>query len=321
MTKKSQKIIKILKQIADDLDNVGLNDSAAWQKLSTELEGVLKSVPKKKSELKDILDLVLQGLNIMGNRKANDALSLVDAIWQGLNSAEQSLSDQPDSDIPAGDILQNLAGLVQSAEKSDDDAPAAESAESGSPPIDSLDDAAAFLIQIESDNHSELQNLRDSLLGLTIEGQNLKEYHDFISQAVEKINEMMDGKVEDPDQSLTEVGSLLESAMHSRDGLYLPMESANAQQTDAQLNTVSSEDDPDFNHMPQDADTELIGEFIAEGSDLISNAEEALLSLETDPTDMESVSRDKSASSALEIKSLPSAINSPISSVSASWGM
>jgi hypothetical protein len=48
MTKKNQKIIKILKRIADDLDNVGLNDSAAWQKLSTELEGVLKSVPKKK---------------------------------------------------------------------------------------------------------------------------------------------------------------------------------------------------------------------------------------------------------------------------------
>ena len=289
MTKKNQKIIKILKRIADDLDNVGLNDSVAWQKLSTELEGVLNSVPKKKSELKDILDLVLQGLSIMGNQKANDALSLVDAIWEGLNAVEQSLSDQPDSDKPMGDILQNLAGLVQSAEKSDDVAPATETAESGSPPIDSLDDAAAFLIQIESDNHSELQNLRDSLLGLTNDEQNSKEYDDFISQAVEKLNEIVDGKAEDPDQSLGEVGSLLESAMHSKDGLSLPVESANAQKTDAQSDTASPEDDPDFNHMPQDADTELIGEFIAEGSDLNSNAEEALLSLETDPADMESV--------------------------------
>ena len=50
-----------------------------------------------------MLDLVLQGLNIMGHQKANDALSLVDAIWEGLNGAEQSLSDQPDNDKPVGD--------------------------------------------------------------------------------------------------------------------------------------------------------------------------------------------------------------------------
>ena len=54
MAKKNQKIIKTLKRIADDLDNVGLNDSDAWQKLSTELQSALKSIPKKNSELKDI---------------------------------------------------------------------------------------------------------------------------------------------------------------------------------------------------------------------------------------------------------------------------
>lgn len=275
MAKKNQKIIKILKRIADDLDNVGLNDSAAWRKLSTELQGALKSIPKNNSEVKDLLDLVLQGLDLMGNQKANDALSLVDAIWEGLNAAEQSLSDRPDSEKPVGDILQNLAGLVQSAEKSDDVAPATETAQSGRPPIDSLDDAAAFLIQIEPDNHTELENLRDSLLDLTNDDQNSKEYDDLILQAVEKINEMVDRNVEDPDQSLDEVGSLLESAMHSKDGLSLPMESCDAQKTDAQPD-ASPEDDREFNHMPQAADTELIGEFIAEGSDLISNAEEAL---------------------------------------------
>ena len=47
MAKKNQKTIKILKQIADELDNVGITDAEAWRKLSTELEGALKSIPKK----------------------------------------------------------------------------------------------------------------------------------------------------------------------------------------------------------------------------------------------------------------------------------
>ena len=46
MAKKNQKVVKTLKQITGDLDNVGLNDCDAWQKLSADLEGALKSVPK-----------------------------------------------------------------------------------------------------------------------------------------------------------------------------------------------------------------------------------------------------------------------------------
>lgn len=227
----------------------------------------------------------------MGNQNAHDPLSLVDAIWQGLNAAEQCLSDQPDSDNPAGEVQQNLADLVKSAEKSNAAAPATPTAESGCPSIESLDDAAAYLIQIEADNHTELHNLRESLLGLINDAQDSEACHQFLSQAVEIINEMVDGKVEDPDQSLGAVGSLLEAAMHSRDGLSPAVESPNAKDTGTQPDTEAPGDDPDFDHMPRDADTELIGEFIAEGSDLISSAEEALLSLETDPEDVESVGK------------------------------
>jgi len=291
MAKKNQKVIKTLKQIADDLDNVGLNDSDAWQKLCAELEGSLKSVPKKNHAVKDLLDLVLQGLNLMGSQNAPDPLSFVDSIWQGLNAAEQCLSDQPDSDQTVDEIRQILAGLVQSAVKTRDDVPGTQTVDSARPPIESLDDAAALLVQIEADNLIELQYLREALPGLINEAQDSDAFQDFISQAVEKIGEMLDGKVEDPDQILSEVGSLLEGAMHSKDGLSYAMDASNAADTDEQTDTESPADDPDFDHMPQDPDTELIAEFIAEGSDLISSAEEALLSLETDPQDMESVGK------------------------------
>jgi two-component system chemotaxis sensor kinase CheA len=290
MAKKNQKTIKLLKQIADELDNVGITDAEAWRKLSTELEAALKSIPKKSSEIRELLGLVLQGLDRMGSQNAMDALSLVDAIWQGLDAAGQSLSDPPDGDRPVGEILQNLAGLIQQPDTSNDEPAATKHAESGDPPIDSLDDAAAYLIQIEAGSPDQLQYLRESLQNLTADAQDEAEYHHLVSQAVAKIDEMVDGSGKDADQQLETVGSLLEAAMLSKDGISPPVESPEAPQPDGQPGgSASPEDDPGFDHMPRDADKELIAEFIAEGGDLVSNAEEALLSLETDPQDMESV--------------------------------
>ena len=58
-----------------------------------------------------------------------------------------------------------------------------------------------------------------------------------------------------------------------------------------QENEQQPENDPNYDYMPEDADFELISEFIAEGNDLFESAEEALLTLETDPEDTESVGK------------------------------
>ena len=62
-------------------------------------------------------------------------------------------------------------------------------------------------------------------------------------------------------------------------------------QPEKKKNELQAENDPNHDYMPEDADLELIGEFIAEGSDLIETAEEALLTLETDPDDTDSVGK------------------------------
>jgi two-component system chemotaxis sensor kinase CheA len=296
MAKKNQKIIKTLKQIADDLDHVGLNDSDAWQKLRTDVEGALNSVPKKKAEVRDLLDLVLQGLQLMADQNAGDTLSLVDAVWEGLNAAEQDLSENADSGKPIGDVRQNLENLIVSGRTlaSADNASETQKHDSSHPAIESLDDAAAFLIQIESDSQTELTHLHESLHALVDEGQDSGKYHRFVVKATEIISNILEGQVEDPEQRLADVGSLIEAAMDAREGLSPSEETVDAVDTGdaaAAAREETRKDDPNFDYMPPDADTELIAEFIAEGSDLISNAEEALLSLETDPEDMESVGK------------------------------
>jgi two-component system chemotaxis sensor kinase CheA len=55
------------------------------------------------------------------------------------------------------------------------------------------------------------------------------------------------------------------------------------------LQPVCNVDDPNQDYMPKNPDSDLIGEFVAEANDLIARAEEALLSLEVDPEDMDAV--------------------------------
>jgi len=293
MAQKNQKVIKILKHVAEELDNVGINDCGGWHKLCRELEAGLSAVPKKNKEIKELLNLVHTGLEAMGGQTANDPLALVEAVWQGLHSAEQRLSGADVSDAQISEVQQKLAEITDPLQHADAKTPPGADGDSALPPIESLDDAAALLIQLEPDNHAELQNLGAALLKLTADSNSLKHCSSLILQTVDKINEIAAGRSADPAQAFSEAGILLEKAMNpieEADGAAESDIKSTPVSSDAQLGG-SSKDDPDFDHMPRDADAELIAEFIAEGSDLISSAEEALLSLETEPEDMDSVGK------------------------------
>ena len=155
MAKKNQKIIKTLKKIAEDIDNISLSDPDAWHKISKELGNALKSVPKKKKAIRDLLELVGQGLEAMGAQSAKEPLSVADAIWQGLNAAEKSLVDDSDSNGPVNDSLQKLADILGPVGATATDIPVEASQAAAHPFIDSLDDAAALLIQLEPDSLDE----------------------------------------------------------------------------------------------------------------------------------------------------------------------
>ena len=287
MAKKNQKIIKTLKKIAEDIDNISLSDPDAWHKISKELGNALKSVPKKKKAIRDLLELVGQGLETMGAQSAKEPLSVADAIWQGLNAAEKSLVDDSDSNGPVNDSRQKLADILGPVGATATDIPGETSQAAAHPFIDSLDDAAALLIQLEPDSLDELQILRESLLNLSGGGKLAESARNFAEQAAQKIDQLLKADTGDADQTLDEVGMLLEEAMRPLETLAVPIDNTKNPETDAQ--SPANSDDSDFDHMPRDADEELISEFMAEGSDLIENAEAALLSLETNPEDTDSI--------------------------------
>ena len=287
MARKNQKVITILKKLADDLDNVGLNDVDAWKNIGSEFEDAVKSMPQKKGELKTLLHFVFQGFKIMGNQTAADSLALVDAIWHALDAVIQCLSNQPDYEKQIDKAQQKLEDLSKLAAMSDEGGSSFQSEESEKPCIETLDDAASFLVQLEPGNHVELLKLRDSLLRLSGTEENPDRGRKLIARVVEKIDLYLDDGTDVTDEALSEIGCLLEAAMD-------PMETGTTTPETPEVSDVEQDeegtgDGGEINHMPEDADAELIGEFIAEGTDLIENAEEALLNLETNPDDMESV--------------------------------
>jgi two-component system chemotaxis sensor kinase CheA len=287
MAKKNQKIIKSLKKIAEDIDNISLNDPEAWHEINKQLGDSLTSVPKKKTAIKALLELVGQGFEAMGTQTAKEPLALADAIWQALTAAEQSLADDADSNGTVEESRQKLEDVLGSLAETDGDEAVQEPQKTGDPAIESLDDAAAFLIQLEPDNLDELQSLRDSLINISGGADLSESVCHCLEQVVEKIDQLATGDSDDPDQILADAGTLLEAAMDPTEIVADPVDNAESAVSDAE--STSSADESDFDHMPQDADEELIGEFIAEGSDLNEKAEEALLSLETNPEDMESI--------------------------------
>jgi len=202
-------------------------------------------------------------------------------------------------------------------------------ADLGEDSAQTLDDIAARLILIEPDDFSEFARLKKSLAPIAADSSYPEICRDKIGQAIEKIEAILDTSASDPDLNISEVGGLLEDAMNTteEDWKDIPVDQSshpvaeqddrpNMEETPEQFtdtvpkddnksieeeppehpsDLVSGHDDEPAAEMifpetlPEDADLDLLGEFITESTDLISEAEEALLTLESNPEDTESV--------------------------------
>jgi len=299
MHKIDEKIIFMIEKIEEDIDTVGLNDSDAWNNIRSRLERVIHDISGENTELVNILSLCIEGVRALSDKSVADSLSLVDAISGALTASGRHLSDNPDSRILIGEAG-NALGSILNKDPVQCDLPLN---------CMTLNDAAALLIQLEPDDIKGFTGLQQSLNAIVADGSYPESSRKNIIQAAQKIEEVIKADVSDLDSTITEVGNLIEKAMdeigeneNSGEGITGSVEE---RVTDDQTGVVEEngnkaadfvleQDEPVAeksvsDYMPEDADLELIGEFITEGLDLITNAEEALLTLENDPDDMDAV--------------------------------
>lgn len=164
----------------------------------------------------------------------------------------------------------------------------------------SINDAAALIIQLEPEDLSELDRLL-AVLGEIIKKDLFStQVNEHLDVALQKLQTLPRNEPTETATILKQVGELIENAIQMSDEL----ESSDQSQlepdkgkTKALKNCSPEENEwvPPPSHgekddyMPTTPDLDLMEAFVAESNDLISSAEEALLALETNPEEMESI--------------------------------
>jgi two-component system chemotaxis sensor kinase CheA len=224
---------------------------------------------------------VIQSLERMAQDPPQDLLAAVDAMAVALQTAEAFIrGDSGKADVQeACDRMAALAGTRPAA------------AGPIAPPAASIDDAAAILVRLEPGEHLEWRRLEALLLQLAAaENAGPDPRRRLLRDAAVQAGDLAAGAAADPQAAVAAIGALLDEAMN------LPEESLGSAPVRAAVQTVpaaaapAAEGDP-VDYMPANADADLLSEFITESIDLIQNAEEALLSLENDPDDIEAVGK------------------------------
>jgi len=322
MTKKDEKIIQILSKIGEDIDSFSINDTAEWKNILVELEKVKKGLPKNKSEVTSILNLCLSGLEAISEKTTGDFLSLVSKISESLIASEKYIKDKKEGKPFLSESGKALKKILANDSKNDSEPSPKRENKEKSEKI-SLDEVAVSLIQLEPGDARGLTDLKESLEKIANDESYPESSREYVASAAEKIMMVLKGVATAPDVAMEEVGELLEEAMNSagdygREGddqddspktedekfktenarTEKPVSEGKSKENIEEVRESAEqedeqqpENDPNYDYMPEDADFELIGEFIGEGNDLFESAEEALLTLETDPQDEESVGK------------------------------
>ena len=84
--------------------------------------------------------------------------------------------------------------------------------------VDLLDDAAALLIALEPDDIEELENLKSDLTRYQNSGSCPNQIKTVIGEAADKLATVVNGATDDPDETIVEIGRLIEAAMKALDG-------------------------------------------------------------------------------------------------------
>ena len=246
-----------------------------------------------RTELNSLLTLCAQGIQAVADKTATDRFALVDALLDALATAEAVLDkgDGIDGLSSASDALAKVLNADDPGADVQVEAPL------------SLDDVAALLVQAEPDDLEELQKVADALNQLKTDEDSLPGTQTSVGEAVELLETVIGGASDDPDGDLALIGRLLEEAMTAvdddlaagqddpapePDDVVAPAGDQAISTPDATEGPAPDADDP-TDYMPDDPDLELLGEFVNEGIELIASAEDALLSLENDPEDMDAV--------------------------------
>lgn len=272
-------LIPLLETVRAQTEARALSHPEKLAETLSALETFTAGLPEEFSEPTRLMRFCKKGLSALKDGATPAPLVVTDALVAAFAATEAYLLAAPDRKErvrtagQALDLALNMPDDINAAEMDDEEIMNKDLPES-------LNEAAALLLQIEPGENDDLKQL---IRHLTTIEENVEATEEFVEKVVEA-RDCLDALLDpehpaDPrsfETVIADAGILLQDALSMLDG------------DDTSAEPSEQADDTDY--MPEDADMELILAFIAESSDLITNAEEALLQLESEPEDEEAVS-------------------------------
>ncbi len=276
-----QPVTEKLRKFAEELDAISVSDRAAWKKLAAKVQRVATAAAAEPPGVKEVLERTVQGLKQLSEKPVPDMLGAVDALAEALQASEQACSGNPGSDEVAA-ACERLAAVFGPH--------GAGTAPAGTAEVLTLDDAAALLMQLAASDTDGWVRLEEGLRRLAQGEDRPQGYRLHLRAAAERAAELAGGRVSEPEAVIGALGVLLDQAITAQERSESAQEPVPEKSTDLFVSSVS-DDDAVVDYMPPNIDLDLMSEYINESTDLIQNAEEALLSLEHDPGDAEAVGK------------------------------
>ncbi|MFH1982211.1 MAG: chemotaxis protein CheA [Pseudomonadota bacterium] len=298
MTRNTDTWIERLQKTAEDIEAISLNDIDGWTMAYGAIWRIREALPEDASHIAGVLAACERAVRVIAHKAAGDLFSVVAALADALTAAARALGDPESGEDDLDGAVEGIVAATAGA----DDVP--ELVAPPDPEDDrlsySLDDAAAMLVQLEPGDLADIAALADSLTRLSDSDALDMVPANMARMAASRLRDLSSGEDENAETVLAEVCEIIELAMEAREtpGAVAPKAPAPSARAAAKTQTESAGRDASVaasvaadrdDYMPDEPDQELLGEFIAEGSDLIAQAEDALLALENDPEDMDSV--------------------------------
>ncbi len=277
MKQTHQQTLGTIENICEEIESLNLNDRDAWASL-------LKRLPDLPDEpgsgpAADLVRGCRHGIEAIIAQKASSLFQMADAVVVALSAAGRVIAgdDETDAETAAAALTQALAAVKPAENKE---------------PGLTLDDLASRLVLVEPEELPEVREILNMATRLLEDAACDASWRPLLMEAMDRIAEVADGKSQDPEAAWAEAGRLIEAASAQREEGLPEADRSSGSENDADSSknaSTEAEGGEDQNYMPADTDSELLGEFINEGLDLIAKAEDALLTLENDPQDMEAV--------------------------------
>lgn len=265
--------------------------------IGVQLEQLGSGIPDEKANWTIIFNFSLKALQFLYQGEFKNPMNLRKATCAALESILESAKSNSESEslFETGNELAAILG----EDAPDWSAKIEDNQAEGSP----LNDISAALVQVELNDLPELKRIHEALTEYI--GQMGPEDHGKkkLTKAADILKLMADDKAEDPEGSLTEIGLCLDQAIYSQEENHIkespkpkPVVSEELEEEPkpepalkAASAPVEIPEEDESDSLPEDADRDILADFLVESREYVEGAEAALLTLETNPEDEESV--------------------------------